>query len=163
MECFIGFSVSKLRFPILGKLIQLLQRNKFSHTWIAFYLRSSQKWLVIDATSSGVKIHDMENFKKHHKMVKKYVIEATEDQKRAMLLYAINQSYTKYSIIELLGNVVQMIFGLKNNPVGQGKRFTRCNELVGEILKEVFHHDIPISLDNTDLLWLDEYLKRKLL
>lgn len=158
MECFIGFSVSLHRFPIVGKLIQLLQKNKFSHCFFAVYVRSVGKWFAIDATAYGVKIHELSNFQKHHRLVKKYPIHLTEEQKKAALLLAINHSYVQYSKLEILGNLIQMMFNLKRNPLGQGKNYTRCNELCGEILRDIAHLKIPKNLDGTDLIWLDEYL-----
>jgi hypothetical protein len=162
MECFIGFSVSNQKFPIIGRLIQLLQRNKFSHTWMAIYLRSVQRWFVIDATAKGVKIHTMENFQRNHRLVKKYALEVTEDQKKSIMLTAIEKSYVHYSVLEIIGNLIQLVTGIRKNIFGQGIHFTRCNELIGEILRDNLGHNIEEDLDGTDLLWLDEYLKRNL-
>lgn len=154
-KAFIGFSKSP---KIFGRLISFFQRGKYSHAFIAF--EHNGKWVVVDSTIKGIKIHLEENFAKHHVIVRRYYLESSYEKSSAILKMAVEKSFHKYPIAEIIGNFFQLIlkpFGIKlKNIFGLGENYPRCHELVAIILRDIYEWKIDDNLDSTDLIWLEE-------
>lgn len=163
-DTFIGFSKSTKGFPILGRAIEALQGGRYSHCFIAVHIKGHGHF-VIDATGSGVRVRSMEMFLKENRIVKKYKLpNCSQENNMNLFFWGLNKSGQKYPMIEVVGNLYQLIVWnlfkkVVKNPFGKGDNFPRCNELVAQGLKEVFDHDIKEDLDSIDLIWLDDYLR----
>lgn len=166
MRAFVGFSKGT---SIFSKLIELGQGGLYSHAFLAFELGG--KWYVVDSAKVGIKIHTMTEFAKHRRMVKKYEITgANIEQGKKILELCIDRSFDKYPMLEIFGNAIQIIVKFLslgkikiNNPLELGERSPRCQEFVAIILRDIFGHEFDVDLDDTDLIWLDNYLEKKTL
>lgn len=167
MNSYIGFSLSTLKMPILGNLIQLLQKGRYSHSFVAVYVKSRGLY-VIDATAHGVRVRTMEMFLKENRVVKKYYIEKCSDEMSYnMLFWGLEKSGLKYPKLEILGNLIQLLTWrlfkkVIKNPFGMGQNYPRCNELCAMALKEFTGIEIDRDLDSIDLIYLDEFLEKHL-
>jgi hypothetical protein len=165
MKCFVGFSKSG---TIFGRIIEWGQKGRFSHAFFAFEIHG--KWYVTDSTGAGIKVHLLQEFAKHKRMVKKYEIQdATYNEGRKILDMCVQRSYDKYPVLEIVGNACQILVKWMTlgslrikNPFELGERSPRCQEWVAIILRDVFgyRYEPGLNLDDTDLLWLDDYLQK---
>ena len=164
-DAYVIFTKSRIKCPLIGRIIEFFQKGK-SHVAIMFYIDMDKNWYVVDSTGSGVKTHTMDNFSKKNKVVKRYSIPSTEQQKIMIMRRAIESSYEHYPRLEIVGNLVQIVFGwigiIIGNPFKMGEKAPRCNEYVAIILRDIYGFEIKEDLDSTDLLWLEEYLDKKL-
>lgn len=158
-EIKIGFSKSKIKFPIIGRIIEFMQKGRYSHTYIRLWNEYRKKWIVIDATAHGVRVGDMDEFLDKNRPVKEYTFEVSESVAESLLWWGLDHARQEYSTKEILGNFIQIIFRLKKNPFRQGPKYQRCNELVGMALEEILGINIDKNLDDIDLVWLDNFLE----
>jgi hypothetical protein len=161
MNAFAGFSKGTSLF---ARFIEWAQKGRYSHAFFAFQYHG--QWYVVDSTRMGIKIHKMAEFSNHRRMVKRYPVESTHDQARAVLELCVERSFDRYPMAEIFGNAAQLIvkwvtFGQVkiDNPFSKGERSPRCHELVAIILRDIYGYPITTNLDDTDLLWLDDQLK----
>lgn len=161
MKAFVGFSKGA---SIFARLIEWAQGGRYSHAFIAFEFQG--KWFVADSSRVGIKLHHMAEFTKHRRMVKRYPIESGDEQARKIFNLCVERSFDKYPMAEIMGNAIQLILKwitlgqIKiDNPFRKGERSPRCHELVAIILRDFYGYQIKVNLDDTDLLWLDEYLR----
>lgn len=164
MEAFAGLSKGTSPFSFI---IQWGQKGRYSHAFFAFLYLG--KWYVVDSTTKGIKIHLMAEFEKHNRIVKRFEIVSTEEQKKEVMRLAIARSYDKYPKLEIVGNAIQLIvkwlsFGkIKiKNPFKLGEKSPRCQEFAAIILRDIYGFDIKENLDSTDLLWFDDKLTKLL-
>lgn len=166
MNSFIGFSKGS---SIFSRIITLGQLGRYSHCFFA--LEFNGQWYVIDSSKlgGGVKIRKILDFNKHARMVKKYNLESTEEQKKKVFDLAVSRSYDVYPFRELVGNACQLIvkwftFGKVKikNPFHAGEHCPRCHELVAIILRDVYGYKFQVNLDDTDLLWFDDFCESEL-
>lgn len=155
----IGFSKSKVSFPIIGTLISWFQKGRYSHTYLKIWNEYREKWVVIDATSHGVRVGTIDEFLRRNRPVKEYTFDLTNTLADQFLWWGLEESRKSYSMLEVIGNLFQLTFNLKKNPFGQGKEYLRCNELVALAIEEVLGVVIDEDLDNIDLIWLDQFLE----
>lgn len=162
-KAFVGFSKGRAAFSYF---IMWAQLGRYSHAFFAMEYQG--KWFVIDSTRTGIKIRKMEDFSHHARIVKKFEIDSSEDHARKIFNMCVERSYDNYPFAEILGNLLQLVvkwgtFGKIRirNIFREGERSPRCQELVAIILRDIYGHEIGENLDDTDLLWLDEYLERK--
>lgn len=156
MDSFIiGFSASELKWPIVSWLIRLIQGTKFSHSYLKLYLEKYGRWIIIDATSKGVRFRNVTEFYTENREREAYLIYTSEEKIDALFDWGLNRLGEHYSYKEVFGNLIQAIFkffGKKiKNPFGQGGKVLRCNELVLLALKEVFEIEIGLDIDSADL------------
>lgn len=164
MKAFAGFSKGT---SIFSRLIEWAQKGRYSHAFFAF--QAYDQWYVVDSSRVGIKIHRMDEFAKHRRMVKKYEIPgSTSEHARKVLELCVARSFDKYPMAEIIGNAYQLIikcfsFGRVKvkNPFHKGERSPRCHELVAIILRDIYGYEVNVNLDDTDLLWLDKYLEEK--
>lgn len=155
----IGFSKSKLPFPIIGWLIQWAQLGRYSHCYLKVWNHYREKWVVIDATGHGVRVGSEEEWLKSNRPVKEYKLQGTPDQAANLLWWGIDRGRQEYPKKEVLGNLFQIIFRLKKNPFRQGSNVPKCNELCALAIEEVLGIEIEQNLDDIDLIWLDNFLQ----
>ena len=157
MNAYIGFSVSTLRFPILGWLIMAMQKWRYSHSFVMVFVPEFKHWYIIDATAYGVRVREMETFLTENKIVKKYAVKSDDSKSKLMLQWGLHKSGLKYPKIEVFGNLIQLLFykiskKVIKNPFGQGPDKPRCNELVAQFVEQFTGLKIPMDLDSIDLL-----------
>lgn len=133
----IGFSSSRKAFPIFGRLIQLVQKTEFSHV----YVRSQTKYgvdLIYQASGVSVNFMSSEVFEGHNKIVKEFEFDIDEKSFDSYMKYALSNVGKPYSVSQIIGITIALVFNLKNNPLGDKDSGFVCSELVYDILKSIF-------------------------
>lgn len=168
-EVLFGFSKSRKGLAIFGWLISFFQRNKYSHTFIRLWIPNQSLYVVIDATSHGVRVRHWNQFKEESEMVCAYTAAIDEAKALRLFWWAIERTGQPYPLFEILGNAIQIIVKtisfnkiIISNPFREGSKKPRCNELVALALMEVFSVHISDDLDSVDLIWLEQFIKKKI-
>ena len=133
----IGFSKSKLKFPILAWLIQLVEGTKFSHSYIKWHSSKYDTTLYYHATSNTVNFMSEEAFLKKHQPVQEYTLLVREETFTKVIQFAMKNAGKPYSFMQLFA-ILFVKLGFPNilNKTQQKSAYI-CSELVAEILRDV--------------------------
>lgn len=97
----IGFSTPKQQ-TILTKLIKKQQNINFSHVFLSFFDTEVDRWVIYQATLNGVNFLSIEEFEKYNIIISDVTFDITEEQKRELKNWAIDNLGRKYSIKQLV-------------------------------------------------------------
>jgi hypothetical protein len=144
----VGFSKSKLKFPIGSWAIRAYQGTPFSHTYIRVESKRPDRSDHILHASEGIIQHmSGTQFDKKHQVVYEYEIDIPEEKFMELKNAMHELSGANYSVMQNLGIVLvdfMAIFGKHiKNPWQKG---WNCSEFVMDMLKLVF----PGKYDHID-------------
>lgn len=153
----IGFSRARSKIAILSKIIMFAENTNFSHAYIKVYSKSLDRYLIYQATGSGVYFVGNNRFLSHSLPVEEYKFNISEESKIRLLQWAVDNSGKPYGKLQLLGLAIKrlaMIFGFNiKNPLSDGSKAYICCELVAEAVKD-FGPLIEEDLDSIGLVQL---------
>lgn len=130
----IGFSKSTKRFPIFGKLIQLVQGTEFSHAYCRRKSESIGEY-VYQASGSMVNFMGIDTFLSHSKPIKEFELEI-EDTVWTTLLkdVLIKHAGKSYGLKSILAIGLVLAFNWQPKCLQDGDHTFICSEIIVEIL-----------------------------
>jgi hypothetical protein len=142
----------------------LVERTKFSHTYIKISSESLNRTLIYQANGSGVWFIGEDAFLHKNIPVEEYDFTITEVQKIKLLQFCVDNSGKSYGRMQLCGmglcRLIKAVIGKSiKNPFGDENRRYICAELVANALNEVGFPEIK-ELDNIGLKELVEKVKQ---
>ena len=136
----VGFSRHK-GFAPLSWLIMLCERAPFSHAYIKIRAESLDRNLIYQATGSGVYFVGSVLFDQSAQVVEEYEIPISDDSRRKLLQWCVDNSGKSYGHLQLVGIGLMRLarlFGWKiSNPFSNGNSAYVCCELVAAALEDV--------------------------
>lgn len=148
-------------FPIYSWLIKKVQGTRYSHVRMSWYGSVDRKKIIYEASGSQVHFKGTLSQKiLKANVVKSYSIRLSKDQYRKMIALCMEYAGVSYGSAQAIGIAMVHLFGLKLNPLSQGRSSQVCSELVGRFLVEVLELDLEINLDIAGPLEIDSELKR---
>lgn len=145
----IGFSKARHWYKLGSLIIRLCDKAPYSHTYIKFYAKKYESWLIYEAKGSGINFCSIGNFNQHATIVEEVALEVSDQAKTKTVAYAINNCGNAYGKLQLLGMAWVMLLkklGCKN-PKNSLIKGTVCSELVGHILEDCLGNDVPQDLN----------------
>lgn len=127
----IGFSKSKKSFAIGSWLIRLYQHTPYSHVYLKFYSKTTNRQLIYEAVGGGVRFIGSNAWEKHAVEMKTFDINITHKNTVELMQYCIDNAGCEYGFLQNLGIAFCNAFGIKKNPFKKGKN---CSEIIAEIL-----------------------------
>jgi len=149
-ELIIGFSRPN-RWKPFAKIIQAVESTPYSHVYVKWYSPSSDRWIIYQASGSAINFEGTKHFLLHAIPIEEYSLEISDESKRKLIQYAIDNCGVAYGIKQVLGiGIVKLaaIFGIKiKNPFSDGADTQVCAELLGRILEDVLGDNLNLDLD----------------
>lgn len=154
MKIKVGFSRHKGFAPI-GWAIMAAERTKFSHAFIEIRSDSLDRNLIYHATGSGVYFIGETNFLDQNEVVESFEFEISDEGKKRLLQWAIDQSGKPYGKLQLIGIGIMRtarLFGvtIRNPFQNEGSRYI-CTELVARALYEAGLVKVCVDYDSWGL------------
>lgn len=149
----VGFSRHK-GFAPLSWLIMLCERTNFSHAYIRLHSESLDRDLIYQATGAGVNFVGSVMFDQTAQVVEEYKIEISEDARKKLLQWCVDNAGKPYGRMQILGlGLVRLakLVGIRmKNPFPNGNGAYVCCELVAEALENLGKAGLT-DLDQVDL------------
>lgn len=156
MNIKVGFSRHK-GFAPLSWLIMACERTKFSHSFIEFYSKSLDRYMIYHATGSGVYFVGKTLFEEYNTIIKYKEVEVSKEVNTKLLQWCVDKSGLPYSRAEVFQIGVRRffrLFGIRIAPMIQNRASAYiCSELVAEALAELGYQ---IDRDQLDVMGLQE-------
>lgn len=145
----VGFSRPKKWFSPFSWIIRLVQQTSYSHVYIKFYSAKYRRFLVYQASGLKVNFIGWDKFQQEEIIIKEFNLDTTENAKYNMICYAIDKVGSSYSMKEVLGAGLVLLFRTFNkkidNPFNDGEQSFFCSQLVDYILKDFIDFKIPFD------------------
>jgi len=164
----VGFSKPKKWKP-LAKLIMLIGRTPFSHTFNTWKCIEIDRRKVFEAVGSGIRIISNKTFKKEAEIVELYHFEASDEAMVKMEQMAHDMAGGSYGYKALVGlgiskfcNWINYKIGLKGtqgNIFKDGNESNVCIEASARQLCEMIGLELPIDIETYDLAKYRELVK----
>lgn len=149
----IGFSKAK-GFAPLSWLIRACEGTEFSHAYIRIRSESLDRDLIYQATGAGVNFVGTALFDQAAQVVEEYQIEISEETRKKLLQWCVDNSGKPYGRLQILGIGLVMLAKLVKlrikNPFPNGSGAYVCCELVYAALEHIGIAG-PSDLDQVDL------------
>lgn len=160
---YVGFCKPKNTFfPIFSYLIRWVQGTEYSHCYIRWYSRSLDEDMYYHAKGVSVNFMASEVFLDKNRDVEVFPIEVTDDQKRDIVKWCVNNAGKSYDLLGVFGVGYVLFmkkFGKKVvNPFRNGKASMYCLEQVAYLMKDALQLDIS-DIESMDLLDLRNVVK----
>jgi hypothetical protein len=137
---YIGFSRSRSRYKIFSKIIQLVEKRQFSHSYIII------NDMVYQASHGMVHSVTYDNFLKNNIEIKKYKLEISEDKFNLINNYIKNTLGTTYGFDQIFGILIQKIFRKAEPVIVNNSDRMVCSEFCARVLN-VFDPGLEIEYD----------------
>lgn len=136
----VGFSRPKSGFQPFSWLIRLVTWSPVSHTYIKFYSKTYQRWIIYQASGSKVNFIGAVAFDNAELVYKEFEIPVSTDTKNKTVEFAIDKSGLPYGMLQIVGIgwvLVAKLFGKNvSNPFYSTSSYF-CSELLSTILNEI--------------------------
>jgi len=98
-------------------------------------------------------------------IIEEYELDITEEQFKQIYRYAHKRAGTKYAKKQLVGMLLQRVFGLPSNPFADGNKSAVCTEEQGYILTHILGFDLQGDLEVVGIefmrRWCRDNLKKR--
>lgn len=158
MYLMIGFSRPK-NFNPISWIIRAVGGTSYSHTYIRIYSASIDRFLVYHASKKDIHFSNWNTFQRHNEIIEEYPFPVTQEQKREILQFCVDNIETPYGRLQLMGmglvRIVKLWFDRTiSNPLKDGTKSSICNELVGRILQKLGSDIKDSDLESQDLKFI---------
>lgn len=130
----IGFSKSRKKFPILSWIIMIVEKSKFSHTYVK--VKIADRELVYQASGRTVHFSNMEEFNIDHEVIFEREITIPKYKYAWILQFCFDNLNKPYSVLQLLGILFCKFFKIRNPFANKSEGFI-CSEISYLIAKSV--------------------------
>lgn len=146
-ELEIVFTKSKKCFPILSWLIRLWTWKPYSHVAKGHEVKDWGR-AYFQASGKVVNYEYHTEFDKHHKIVKKYVLQVTKEMRTQINKECFQESGKQYGLLQNIGIVMVDIAGLfgkkVDNPFKKGRN---CSELIYTVVLKELKPELDYNAD----------------
>lgn len=148
----VGFSKPKGWFYPMSWIIRWAEGTAFSHAYIRVRSESLDRDLVYQATGAGVYFIGLPAFKDHYEIVEEYALTVSEEGKKKLLRWAVDNSGKPYGRLQCLGiglRRLALIIGIRiKNPFSNEGEAYVCTELCAQATVEA---GIPFNVEKDDV------------
>lgn len=99
-EIIVGFSRPKNKFKIGSYLIRLWLQTNYSHVYIKFYLKSSDRTLIYEAVGSGVRFIGCTQGETHASEVKSFKLNISKDNYLSLLKFCVDNAGVNHNALQ---------------------------------------------------------------
>lgn len=99
----IGFSNSKMRFPVFAWLIKKVYDIPYSHVYIRFYSTKYDRWLVYESVGKGARFMTYTNWQTIDTTHKEFTISVTEEQRTKIICSFLDDLGRQYGMKQAFG------------------------------------------------------------
>jgi hypothetical protein len=142
----IGFSRPN-KWKLFSWLIRTSYNTDYSHVFIRLHSDTYDRDLVYQASGTTVNFMGMSVFKSHNIILDEFEIDIDEEQKKAMIQFAIDNAGKPYGIKDVIGlglvRLAELAGKSIKNPFRDSKSTYVCSELVSYIIKDYSELDLP--------------------
>lgn len=153
----IGLSTPKDQ-TAFTEFIRSQQNVDFSHVYLAFYDIEVDRWVIYQATLKGVHFSNVEDFEHKNIIIDEYLFDITEEQKKDLKNWAIDNLDKKYSIKQLLYIYLYEDIGLKLDFL-KSEDYWICCEAGARALR-ILNLITDVDYDLVDLRFMQETLEK---
>lgn len=136
----IGFTRPSGWFEPFSWLIRLVCWTPYSHVYIKFYSKSTDRWLIYQASGTKLNFIGQTLFDAEEVLCGEFEIPITFPTRNNTIQFCIDNVGKPYAVGQIIGFACVLfmkIFGKKiKNPFYNGNSYF-CSELVGDILEEL--------------------------
>lgn len=112
MKLVFGFS-RPIKVNILSKIIELVLKRPFSHSYVRFETPLTHISLVFQASGLVVNIIQLSNFCLKEIIVEEYEHELSDDDFKKAVEYMLRQTGTNYGVLQLFLDLFYIVFRVK--------------------------------------------------
>lgn len=112
MQIIFGFS-KITNFNLLSRIIMLVSKRPFSHSYVRLEDPTSKSSIVFQASGLVVNLIEYSNFCLKETVIEEYAQEVTQDQLHEAIKYMFQQSGTNYAVLQLFLDLFYIIFKIK--------------------------------------------------
>ena len=128
-------------------LIRAVEGTPYSHVRLRFKTRSGLE-TVYEASGTSVKfIGPLALSEKPVKILDSFEYEITQEEFSKMIDLCVYTADLDYGYTQLFGILLVRLFGLKKNPLSQGRKSQVCSEIVGRFIQEILGFGYELDLD----------------
>lgn len=154
----VGFSKPNKWKPFAW-LIQTAFNTDYDHVYIKTYSSKYERHLIYQASGTKVNFIGVDMFTSENVIVAEFEIEISDENKKAMMQFAIDNAGKAYSLKEVLGLAIVRLAELcgktVKNPFREGTQAYVCSELISYILQQ--YAGVKIPKDYEDMTPKDLY------
>lgn len=146
----VGFSRSKLKFPIGSWLIRLYQLTPYSHIYIRIPTDKFPSDIIIHASEGKVQRMSETQFNKRHEVIKEFTLYVDD----ATYIQCINEMHEisgdDYNLLQNLGLFIVDIMSFLGKTISNPwKTGWNCSEFVYYILSKIYPNKFYLKDANT--------------
>lgn len=112
MTIIFGFS-RPIKFSLLSKIIELVSKRSFSHSYVRVKEPLTQLPIVFQASGLAVNIIEFSNFCLKEVVIEEYEQEISDEDFKKAFQYMIDQDGTNYAIFQLFLDLFHIVFKIK--------------------------------------------------
>jgi len=147
-EIYIEFTRPKNKlFPFFSWAIRAVEGTSYSHVRL-YWTTSWKTGTVYEASGTTVKFKgDLAIKESPVDIMHSYKVELNDIQYRQLLKLCMDNAGVNYGYKQIFGILLVKVFGLKKNPLSQGRKSQVCSEVVGRFLQEILNVGHSLNLD----------------
>lgn len=161
---YIGFSKASNN-NLLSRIIMLVERTNFSHAYIRIPSPYLERDFYFQASGLMVNFMGTEQFKLRETVVREFEFEISEESKKKLWQFAIDNAGKPYAIKQLFGDlwvVLGKLLGKRwKNPFPNGQNMFVCIEIDYAVMQNILGIDLKIDPDSIDLYDVYKYLDNR--
>jgi hypothetical protein len=158
----VQFTRPKKWFQPISWAIRKFQKTEYSHVRISWMAMKTVP-VVYEASGSSLKfIGPMAAKDNPVHIAHQYNINLSIEQYRELVRTCMTYANIEYGKKQLVGMGITRIFGLKKNPLADGKKSQVCSEVVGHLLQKILGWDIGLDLETAGPKELNDIIKERL-
>lgn len=147
----VGFSKPKTWKPYAW-LIMKSFGTPYSHTYIKVYSNTYKRYLIYQASGTSVNFMSDQIFNDHAIVVDEFMLEISDEARKSMMQFAIDNCGKPYGMKEALGLAIVKIASWMGktikNPLSDKEATYVCSGLVAEVLRDFFGKELPKDPDD---------------
>ena len=123
------------KWNFVSFFIKSVLKTDYSHTALEFYDSNTGQYMIYESSNGEAHYIELENWMKHNVPVYIYSIEVSNETKYTILHEANKTLQTKYSSLNIILNLTNILFGWSLGFFKDGKNGLICSEAVSILLK----------------------------
>lgn len=159
----VGFSKPKTWKPF-SALIMLGYGIPYDHAYIRYTSDFYNRDVIYQASSTMVNFMAPAIFEANNNVVQEFQINITDDKRKAMVGFAMDNAGKPYGIKECFGLAwvrINELFGRRiKNPFADGGKTYVCCEMAATILEDFANIQVPYNLDTLNPKELYDFMQK---
>lgn len=147
----VGFSKPKKWKPFAWLIMQAYD-IPYNHVYVRFYSEFYERNLIYQASGTKVNFMGEDLFLQDNDVIAEFELSITNEQKKAMIQFAIDSCGQAYGIKAVVGlawvRICEWFGKVVKNPFRDGKTTYVCSELGAYILENYAHLKLPKNYED---------------